>query len=172
MSDLLPTAAAVALRPKRTGSGCSPSTGRGEPGAGNDLHTEGAAHAAAQLHSPHPSDRETQEHPQVPVCWRIPPEISARLSLEAAALSLRMYENISTRAHPRVLPSSSSREDAQFALIPLQVLRGTLERSFRDLVFTICCFSLKIPIWIEIICMRSQVRNILVSLLVSGVLHF
>lgn len=124
-------------------------------------------------HSPHPSDRETQEHPQVPVCWRIPPEISARLSLETAALSLHTYENISTRGHPRVLPSSSSTEDAQFALILLQLLRGTLERSFIDLVFTIFCFSLKIPIWIEIICLRSEVRNIiLVSLRVSGVLHF
>lgn len=155
------------------GSGRSPSTGRGEPRAGSDLHAQGTAHATAQLLSFPTSLRQTQEHPQVPVCWRIPPEISARLSLETAALSLRMYENISTRAHPRVLPSSSSTEDAQFALILLQLLSGTLERSFTDLVFTICCFSLKIPIWIEIICLRSEVRNIiLVSLRVSGVLHF
>lgn len=64
-------------------------------------------------------------------------------------------------------------KDTQFALILLQLLRGTLERSFIDLVFTICCFSLKIPIWIEIICLRSEVRNIiLVSLQVSGVLRF
>lgn len=88
---------------------CRQGKSRWQPRAGSNLHTGRTAHASSCFFS-HSSCWKTQEHPQVPICWRIPPEISLRFSLEIASFSLCVYKGISAWAPLCTLQSSSRRE--------------------------------------------------------------